>query len=138
MSGFFVLFLGNGFNYPGQQIAFRVIEIKKLNNCLFGIIQSFFRIQIFTHTNILDWRNEWLYHAKAILDASHMCALRMERMCLLIVCSCSGNICLTYLAVITSFNFDEIGYFFLVVNHLISFLKKKGGAGEIMTFIHGG
>ena len=36
MSGFFVLFLGNGFNYPGQQIAFRVIEIKKLNKCFFG------------------------------------------------------------------------------------------------------
>jgi hypothetical protein len=59
-------------------------------------------------------------------------------MFLLIVCSRSGNIRLTYLAVITSFNFDEIGYFFLVVNHLLSFLKKKGDAGEIMTFIHGG
>ena len=125
MSWFFSLFLRNGLNDPGQQVAPRVIEVKEFNDYLFGFIQTFFPIQLFAHTNILAWRYEWLFHVEAILDTSHMNALRMERMYLLIKCSRIGDIRFMYLAFVASFYLDEVGNLFPVVSHLSSLWRAR-------------
>ena len=142
MSRLSILFFGNGLNDPGEQVALRVIEIVEPDDNTFGLVQSFFRMKIGAHTNVLFWSYEWLFYVVAILDTSHVDTLCMEWMCFLVKCARFGKIRLAYLAIATPSNLDEIGYFHLLANNLgyatvhICFLIRDDRLRDLLGLFH--